>query len=113
MMFYNSLYTNQGSRQEPHIGLTNTVPSFSSMLMINVLLWCRRQYWYPRSIIVILAAVLFSCSFCIFYGCRAHLRRRRSKLAMVCAQQVPCCPDGAMMVAETVTRCTDADDHSD
>eukprot|EP00415_Alexandrium_ostenfeldii_P000669 UN0669 len=113
MSMYANLFSNQGSRQEPHVSVPNKMPAWHEMALIRTVLWVRRQYFYPRAIIGVFAAVLLTCGVCVYYSCRASLRRRRSKLVMACAKQVPCCPDGVMMVAETVTRCSDVAEHSD
>jgi len=107
------LFNNQGSLQEPHVGALNRLPTWYEYAMVATLVWMKRQYFYPRTIVAILVPILFTFSFCFYRACRASLRRRRSTLAMACAKQVPCCPEGAMMVAQTATRCSDAAEHSD
>jgi len=113
MMVYMRVFYNQGSHAAPHFGVPNRAPEWYEVLFVEAFIWFRRQYFYPRAIIGVLVGVLFACSLCCYHCCRASLRRRRSKLASAYAKQVPCCPDGVAAVAETVTRCGDAAEHSD
>lgn len=70
---------------------------------------------YPMSTVAMLGTLLFSCLLGVVRFTRSHMRAKLAKkhVAVLCTEQVPCCPDGAAKVVEDAVRYMDVVQHDE
>jgi len=88
---------------------------FLTMFQLTISPELTWKYYKVRITATLLSFALCSCwciARCVAY-CRRRIKRVQDHPAVKCAQQTPCCPDGATKVAEAAVKYAEVAQHGD